>query len=110
MAEYSAIDPNLPDRLMSLAEEQVRRNFDLQHYQLETARESVNVARETVQLEYHDRRRGQILAFLVFLLSLASTIYLVTNHQPLAGSIIGGLFTLGIIAAYIRGRRAADPR
>jgi len=91
MAEYKTVDPNLPDRILTMVEEEQKHA-----HKMERAALTGTIANET---------RGQFFAFIVSILIIAGAVYLIDSDKPIAGTILAGSTLISLAYLFITGRK-----
>lgn len=91
MAEYKTVDPDLPNRILTMTEEEQKHA-----HEMELAALTSTVANE---------RRGQIFAFVVSLIIIIGSVYLIDSDKQIAGTILAGSTLISLAYLFITGRR-----
>jgi len=94
MAEYKTVAPDLPDRILTMAEEEQKHA-----HAMERAALTATIANET---------RGQIFAFIVSLIIIIGAVYLIDTDKPVAGTILAGSTLISLAYLFITGRKKAS--
>ncbi len=89
-------------RLQELAPHRVDWVFEQTQIESETRRNE-NIRINT--LVFIERIAGLILAFLVAAMGLGAAAYCATINQPIVASVIGGTTLVGLVTAFIAGRK-----
>lgn len=89
-------------RLQELAPHRVDWVFDQTQIESETRR-AENIRVNT--LVFIERIAGLILAFLVAAMGLGAAVYCAIINQPVVASVIGGTTLVGLVTAFIAGRK-----
>lgn len=89
-------------RLQELVPHRVDWVFDQTQIESEGRRKE-NVRVNT--LIFIERIAGLILAFFVVAMGLGASVYCATIDQPIVASVIGGTTLVGLVSAFILGRR-----
>jgi len=93
MAEYKTVDPDLPNRILTMAEQEQKHA-----HEMELSALTATVANET---------RGQIFAFVVSLIIIIGAVYLIGTGKQIAGTILAGSTLIGLAYLFITGRKKA---
>lgn len=91
LARYDQIKPGFAERIVAMAERQSAHRQEL----------------ETKVLRYAaiEGRIGQIFALVIAVFALGTAAYLGVNGATAVGSVIGGTTVVGLVAAFVVGRR-----
>jgi uncharacterized membrane protein len=91
LARFEGVLPGAAERIMAGFERQA------QHRQkLEDRVTRANVRAQT---------RGSWLGFIIAILFLAASIYLITHDRPIEGTILGSVDIVGLVSVFVYGRR-----
>ncbi|WP_293813278.1 DUF2335 domain-containing protein [uncultured Bosea sp.] len=90
LGEYDQIMPGLAERIVAMAEGDLRHRQDMQ--------------RRGFAAEATERRIGQIGAMLITLTALLVSGWIATAGYPLTGGILGGATLIGVVSIFIGGR------
>lgn len=103
--------PILPVEQIARLQELVPHRVDWVFEQTQV--ESEGRRKENVRVNtliFIERIAGLLLAFLVAAMGLGSAVYCATIDQPVVASVIGGATLVGLVSAFIAGRRASPPK
>jgi uncharacterized membrane protein len=99
LEQYDKINPGLADRIVRMAETEADHRRQIEKRALDA---DIQIAGK----EYTERRIGQFLGFGIGVAALFIGAYVATHGQPLAGGFIGTGGVVGLVTAFIYGRRA----
>lgn len=103
LRDYGDIDPSFPERIMKMAElEQCHR------HEIEKSISSANI--EMARKEFMERRLGQIFALIIGLVVISCGTYCILNGHPVAGGIVGSGGVVGLVSAFIYGRKTENDK
>ena len=97
MARYKAIDPELVNRIVSLAEREAANR-----HKMETSALKANI--EISNKQFSERRLGLKFGFSIGALGLISSVALAWIGAENAASIVGGSTVLGLVAIFVTGQ------
>jgi len=94
LEKYKTLDPNIIDWLKERAEkeQEFRHHFNDQRLKL---------TGKTINNEVRINTMGLVFAFIIMLISLPLSAYLVVNGYSLVGGIFGGATMLAVITAFL---------
>lgn len=98
LLRYNEIVPGSADRLIALAEGESRHRRDQEQKQLEA---NIWLARENQREAF----RGQLFGFMIGIAALTAGSITAVRGAPVAGGIIGGAAIVGLVTAFIIGRK-----
>lgn len=87
LAQYGAVQSDLPDRIVKMAEKEQQHDHDM-----EKSRHALE-------------KSGQNYALLTSLLAIVATAYLITNGHQISGGIFGGTAFCFLAYLFIKGKR-----
>ena len=91
LAEYKSIDPNIPDRIITMAENQQAHTHELEKYAMKSA----------VKTE----SKGQTYALIVSLTIILGSMFLIYDGKEISGGILAGSTLIGLAYVFITGRK-----
>ena len=94
---YEAVCPGAAHRIIEIAESQSAHRRQMEVKELEAQIESM-------RLQFHEARRGQVFAFCVSALFTVCGALVVIYGHPWPGTIFGSMGIGGIVTTFIRGR------
>ena len=98
LERYEKVLPGLAERLIKLSETEVLHRRDQEQKQLAT---NIELARENQKEAF----RGQIFGFLIGISALITASVTAILGAPGTGGVIGGTAVVGLVAAFIIGRK-----
>lgn len=117
MERYKLISPDLPSRIMSMAEKEQIANIEERERESRRKDQRAEIAiNRTIQDEFIIRsnsmsmKLGMICALLSIMAIMATVITCAFLHQSITGSIIGGGGLVAIVVAFIYGGKMKPPR
>lgn len=95
---YKAIDPDLPGRIVAMAERQLVLAENQQSHRIEM---------EALSVRGMNRRAdtGLWMAFVIALVVLGGSFWVISEGHDAAGASIAGLDLIGLVSVFIYGRR-----
>ena len=99
LKQYDEIAPGLADRIVRMAETEADHRRQIEN-------RALNADIGLAEKEYTERRIGQFLGFGIGVAALVTGAYVATHGQPWAGGFIGTGGVIGLVTAFIYGRRA----
>ncbi len=98
LSAYEEICPGLADRIIIMAEKEQTHRQDMEDKDLNA---SVEMARK----EYSEARLGQVFALIIGLAVVGAGTYCATHGAGWPGAVIGSSGVLGLVSAFIIGRK-----
>jgi uncharacterized membrane protein len=95
---YSEILPGLPERIVSMAEQEA-----IHRRQIETKELQANI--DFGHKQFAEARLGQLCALLIGSTAIFAGVYTAVHGHEIAGSIFGGTGVVGLVSVFIIGRR-----
>ncbi len=89
---YNQICPGSADRLITMAEQQSKHRQDLE----------TNVIKNDIRKSY----LGMILGFIIAIIGLCISGYVIIQGQPIAGGILGSTTLLGMVTVFVMGHKS----
>ena len=100
---YEATNPGFANRLLLLAENQQQHRHAIE---AEANKANIALAHRTLD----EQRLGQVLAFILALILIGSSVFLaVSGFEPLA-AVLGGTTLVGAIALFLRKKAAKEDK
>ena len=98
LSEYAAAGPDIPDRIVIMAEVQQNHRQELEKswQELEKSRQEAAIKTE---------KRGQNYALLISLVVIIGSAYLISIEKEIYGSILGGSTLIGLAYLFITGKK-----
>jgi uncharacterized membrane protein len=103
LADYGKINETFPERIVKMAEREMRHRHSQQKKQIEIMAYSTKTERLEILF-------GQIFGFLIGIVALLVCAYTSLKGQPIVGGGIGLLGIGSIISAFIIGRKQKEER
>lgn len=100
---YAEINPELPERIVLMAEREQSHRHTLEQQELQA---SVEQHRDNAKY----RERGQNYALLISIFFVLASVGFAGLGAPIAGSVLGGATLLGIVSVFVTGRRSSAER
>jgi uncharacterized membrane protein len=100
LEKYKQIDPEFPERLLAMAEGDLKAKQDDQRAKREMELESL-------RSDYAYRRLGQILGFAIGLAAIVAGSVTAVQGAEWAGLAIGGGGVIGLVSVFVIGRRTS---
>jgi uncharacterized membrane protein len=97
MARYKSIDPDLVNRIVSLAEREAANR-----HKMESSALNANI--EISNKQFSERKLGQRFGFSIGVLGLVCSVVLAWIGSENAASIIGGSTVLGLVGIFVTGQ------
>ncbi len=91
LEQYERTSPGSADRIMKMAESEVTHRHQLEN--------------TVVRGDIFEARMGQIFAFLIGIFAIGCGTYAAVNGAEIAGSLVGAGGVIGLVSAFIYGRR-----
>lgn len=91
LEQYNLLLPNAAQRIFDLAEKQADHRMELE--------------KKVVLGQVQQSKLGQIFAFLIGIAALIAACYMAYIGKELAASVIGGGGIIGLVTAFIQGKR-----
>jgi len=101
LAKYEQLMPGIAERLMSLTETEASHRRHLESKSLDAQIEAFNNESSEIRL-------GQILAFSIGTITIISGAYTSVHGAEIAGSLIGTGGVIGLVTAFIYGRKGKE--
>jgi uncharacterized membrane protein len=92
MAKYEEICPGLSDRIMAMAENQIKHRQEIEHI--------------VIKANSRNSALGVVFAFILAVLTLASGTFCIYLGENILGTFIGGAGLAAIVGAFIYGTRS----
>ncbi len=89
--QYASVDPEFPDRIITMAESQQQHRQNMESGALNAA---TNI-----------EKKGQIYAFTVSISIIAAALYLIASGKEIYGTIFVGCTLIGLASVFITGRK-----
>jgi uncharacterized membrane protein len=112
LEKYGRIDTGLINRIFSMAESEQQNRFLIQKEELKQRQATIELSKDegcraefSLKIESRNSILGLIFALIVFLSTLAATIYFVTLGNNIAGSLFGAGGLIMIIGPFIYGTK-----
>jgi len=103
---YDEVIPGLADRIVGMAEAEGNHRRDQERRALDAEIENDRIL---IGAYIKKVRIGQILAFVIAVVALCLGSYVAANGYQFAGAVIGTGGLIGIVTAFIQGRRKDNP-
>jgi uncharacterized membrane protein len=102
LSNYSKADPSFPERVMKMAESEIkhRQEMDKEALQADIAMTNVEVKTEAAATII-----GQILGFLIAITAISAGVYTTLLGHPVTGGIIGAGGLAGLVSALSKGNQ-----
>ncbi|MEO5339600.1 MAG: DUF2335 domain-containing protein [Magnetococcus sp. MYC-9] len=98
MAAYSAIDPSLPDRIMTMAERQSAHRHTLELRQMGVSEKKTETLGHIVAKEQELRSRGQLFGFCLSLVTFGAILAaLYLGQTTTANALVGIIVALALV-------------
>jgi uncharacterized membrane protein len=91
LAEYEKALPGSADRIITMAESEAKHRHGMEE--------------EALKAQIWEIRLGQIFGFFIGIFAITAGAYCAINGSQTAGSIIGGGGVVGLVSAFIIGRK-----
>jgi uncharacterized membrane protein len=101
LSKYEQLMPGIADRLMVLTETEASHRRHLENKSLDAQIEAFNKESSEIRL-------GQVLAFVIGTITIISGAYTSVHGAEIAGSLIGTGGVIGLVTAFIYGRRGKE--
>jgi uncharacterized membrane protein len=101
LAKYEQLMPGIAERLMALTETEASHRRLLEN-------KSLDAQIEAFKKESSEIRLGQVLAFVIGTITIISGAYTSVNGAEIAGSLIGTGGVIGLVTAFIYGRKGKN--
>lgn len=88
---YNDLIPGAAERIFVMAEAQSSHRLSLE--------------KKVIYSSADDSRLGLIFAFILGIIALASSTYLISTGKQVSGGIIGGVYLISIVSAFIKGSK-----
>ncbi|AZG35635.1 MULTISPECIES: DUF2335 domain-containing protein [Shewanella] len=113
LQKYSVILPELPDRMMSMAEnsqtEKIKQHskiLELKSKEIEVQKLEVEQSDAAHKREIFTQQLSLILAFIVVLICIVGAFYLALNDKTAVALVIGGTTVVGIVVAFLKNKNS----
>ena len=100
LAEYEQFLPSSADRILCMAEKETAHRQTMET-------KAIDAEIEGLRNEAKDIKRGQFCGLIIGIIALLSGTYTSINGFPWAGSFIGAGGVIGLVSAFIVGRKNA---
>lgn len=90
MQEYGEVIPNMPERILRMAEKQSEHRQFLE--------------KQSLQAPIDQSKRGQLLGFVIAVLFLLATVFLALNGFTVVAGVLGGTTLIGLVAIFVTGK------
>jgi uncharacterized membrane protein len=100
LKQYDEVNPGLANRIVRMAETEADHRRQIE-------KKALDADIRFADKEYIERRIGQFLGFGIGVIALIVGAVVAIHGQPWAGSFIGTGGVVGLVTAFIYGRRAA---
>lgn len=111
MSSTTTDSPLLPieqiERLQQLVPNRVEWVFDQTQIESESRRTEMKRINTMVFIE---RMAGLVFALVIAIIGLGAAVYLAMNHHETTASIIGGATLVGLVAAFIAGKKSDNKK
>ena len=101
MEQYNNIISGSADRILIMAEKQEEHIHHLE-------KRAFEIESERDEHDYKERRLGQICGLIIGLFTIGCATYAGLNGAEITGSVIGGSGVVGLVSAFIYGRRSKE--
>ena len=98
LAGYEQLLPGATERIITMAEKETEHRQAME-------KKALNAEIEGLSNEAKDTKRGQIFALIIGITAILSGTYTAVNGYPWAGSFIGAGGVVGLVSAFIVGRK-----
>ncbi|NPA46022.1 MAG: hypothetical protein GXO24_02285 [Chlorobi bacterium] len=95
LKKYKELDPNIIEWIKTRAqkEQEFRHHFQ---------NERLRLTEKQIENEAYINKWGLIFAFLIMLISIPTSAYLILSGMTIAGSILGGVVLSGVVIAFLQ--------
>jgi len=101
LSNYSKADPSFPERVMKMAESEIKHRQDMDKDALKA---DIEMTKIEVKTEALSTIIGQILGFLIAITAISAGVYTTLKGHPVTGGIIGTGGLAGLVSAFIKGK------
>jgi uncharacterized membrane protein len=98
LRQYNDILPGGAERIFTLAENRARHRQNLEQ-------QIINAQIEDARAQRAEARLGQIFAFLIGTIAIATGAWVAIQGAPWTGAFIGGGGVIGLVSVFVYGRR-----
>jgi uncharacterized membrane protein len=102
LRQYGDIHPDFPDRIIQMAEQEMKHRHRMEEKELDA---DIDYNEMIAKREDKEILRGQVFAFLIGAITITCGTYATVKGHPMAGSFIGGTGVIGLVTAFILGRK-----
>ena len=95
---YSQIDPDIPNRIIKMVEEQSKARLENEKKELENI---IELRTQHLNQESNYNNRGQLYGFLVLAIITIGSFILIFNNKPISGFSTLGTAIVGVIASVV---------
>jgi len=101
LSNYSKADPTFPERVMKMAESEIKHRQEMDKDALKA---DIEMTKIEVKTEAVATIIGQILGFLIAITAISAGVYTTLMGHPVTGGIIGTGGLAGLVSAFIKGK------
>ena len=98
LARYSQIDPDIPNRIMKMVEEQSKTRMENEKIELENI---IELRIKHLNQESNYNNNGQLYGFLLLAIITIGSFILIFNNKPISGFGTLGTAIIGAIASVV---------
>ena len=106
LEEYRQVQPDLPERMMRMAEYSQKSRVRHQNKILELKQKDIETDNTVISAESLNQKLSLLAAFIVVLICLTASVYLAKIGKDTLAAIIGGTTVVGIVASFLTRNRA----
>ena len=110
LRQYEAILPGMTNRLLILVENEQAHSHSQERVALEQRGTALETARMVVVADSRRSYIGIIFGFVISLLGIGGSIYLIATGHDWAGATLGGINLTGLVGVFVYGARRAGRR
>lgn len=105
MKGYQKIDKSFPNRIMTMAENASKHREDVQHRELNQGKEIIDLKRKEQKTDSRNSLLGIISAFIICNIFTVLTYVLISNNNPIIGSLFGMGTLTALVGTFVHGTK-----
>ncbi|MBF0590916.1 MAG: DUF2335 domain-containing protein [Nitrospirae bacterium] len=108
LAEYDNFLPGLANRIVIMAENNLRHRHEYETEVLRQNNETLKLNDKIIDYEAKERKRGQIFGFLIGIAGLSTSLMAAYFNHETTASIIGSTTVIGLVSAFVYGKHVTS--